>query len=75
VKIKTLYTFCEQVGRREKDYEVKDIFMLNYGRHDSKWRTGVTLLGIHNMGTKWRRVISFTLRLFYSGKGLPAPIK
>jgi hypothetical protein len=23
VKIKALYTYCEQVGRREKDYEMK----------------------------------------------------
>jgi hypothetical protein len=23
VKIKTLYTYCEQVGRRRKDYEMK----------------------------------------------------
>jgi hypothetical protein len=26
VKIKTLYTYCEQVGRRGKDYETKLLF-------------------------------------------------
>jgi hypothetical protein len=29
VKIKTLYTCCEQVGRRGKDYEAKR-FSINY---------------------------------------------
>jgi hypothetical protein len=28
VKIKTLYTYCEPVGRRGKDYETKRIYVV-----------------------------------------------
>jgi hypothetical protein len=42
VKIKTLYTYCEQVGRREKDYETKQSLDPSYWFISPPTTTGYT---------------------------------
>jgi hypothetical protein len=38
--------------------------MTHVPQHEGVWRSGGIVLGILNLGTRWRWVVSFTLRLF-----------
>jgi hypothetical protein len=39
--------------------------VLEVPRHEDVMGSGDTLPRIHNLGTRWRRVVRFTLRLLY----------
>jgi hypothetical protein len=59
VTIKTLYTYCEQVGRRGKDYETKQ---------HGIWKFISAFTGVHTLGSVVSCTIPthFSLRIYFN---------